>query len=60
MSTVGAYQWKGGYQTYDSRGTPLRSFQKGNSIDSYLGEKPLKTHLKQCIWIKKQPLFFHV
>lgn len=37
MSAVGAFQWKGGYQKYNSRGTPVDSFQKGNSNDSYLG-----------------------
>ncbi|KAB5555295.1 hypothetical protein PHYPO_G00032070 [Pangasianodon hypophthalmus] len=37
MSAVGAFQWKGGYQRYNYRGTPLDSFQKGDSNDSYLG-----------------------
>lgn len=45
MSAVGAFQWKGGYQEYNS-GVPS-DFQKGNSNDSYLGKNPLKTQPKQ-------------
>ncbi|XP_060795403.1 integrin alpha-X-like [Neoarius graeffei] len=37
MSAVGAFQWKGGYQKYNSLGVPFNTFQKGNSPDSYLG-----------------------
>ncbi|KAF7705018.1 hypothetical protein HF521_020304 [Silurus meridionalis] len=36
MGAVGAFQWKGGYQMYNS-GEPSGTFQKGDNEDSYLG-----------------------
>ncbi|KAG7325496.1 hypothetical protein KOW79_011812 [Hemibagrus wyckioides] len=37
MSAVGAFQWKGGYQKYNTQGIAQNSFHKGNSNESYLG-----------------------
>ncbi|XP_053540892.1 integrin alpha-M [Ictalurus punctatus] len=62
MSAVGAYQWKGGYQKYNSRGTPVDSFQKGNSNDSYLGYSMTvaKTPRKSYIIIQGAPRDKHM
>ncbi|XP_076856842.1 integrin alpha-X-like isoform X1 [Brachyhypopomus gauderio] len=37
LSAVGAFQWKGGYQEYNSLGQASSSFQNGSEHDSYLG-----------------------
>ncbi|TSK14506.1 Integrin alpha-X [Bagarius yarrelli] len=62
MSAVGAFQWKGGHQTYDKLGTPLNSFQKGNSNDSYLGYSLAiaKTYNKQYYIIQGAPRDNHI
>ncbi|XP_053495218.1 integrin alpha-M isoform X2 [Ictalurus furcatus] len=62
MSAVGAFQWKGGYQKYNYRGTPVDSFQKGNSNDSYLGYSMTvaKTPRKSYIIIQGAPRDKHM
>ncbi|KAI5609731.1 integrin alpha-X-like, partial [Silurus asotus] len=50
MGAVGAFQWKGGYQMYNS-GEPSGSFQKGDNDDSYLGYSMTVANVEQNNYI---------
>uniref|UniRef100_A0AAY5EWV3 VWFA domain-containing protein n=1 Tax=Electrophorus electricus TaxID=8005 RepID=A0AAY5EWV3_ELEEL len=48
MSTVGAFQWKGGYEEYNSHRQTI-SFHTGSNHDSYVAEKPLISNIPDTL-----------